>query len=519
MRHFVEPPMGAKELASPPASPPRLPASTEAELVLITLITFALVIFASLLPLLCVCWYVRQRRPPPPQGGQTSEIDTTATHLRLRVCGTVAWVGWALFCLGTGPFLGFIVGDIDFTPIAGHPVNYLFATWWGMAIMFLTLRPIDAARIAIVGRFLFGVILLFACACVAFLYEAFFFAHQNKWIRVAASLITVLADAVCLALLAPTMSCACCECSPRCTLSPRRALRRIWFTLRLLYVILAIVWSTALLAVAGREGSARGFGGEGSAAVLEHSGRQSVIIVIAGLVSVALAFTPANRGRVHQCLGSLGKGASAEQHAAAVAGLISGGKGGVAAAMQTARDQFVVLPLESLSAADLSTDNKDLAKGSDLSSRVRPAALGECDAFMSHSWRDDGALKYAKLQQHNWRTAAPTIWFDKVRSASLIHSSSACAHATGCTPPRAQACIDQNNIDASLAVLPIFLAGCKTLLVLPGSTYATRLWCAPHNHPLPATHRLIPRVRLRTSSDGDLHIRADGGDPCHQRTH
>ena len=39
-----------------------------------------------------------------------------------------------------------------------------------------------------------------------------------------------------------------------------------------------------------------------------------------------------------------------------------------------------------------------------------------------------------------------------------------------------KACIDQQNIDASLAVLPIFLAGCKSLLVLPGSTYATRLW-------------------------------------------
>ena len=39
-----------------------------------------------------------------------------------------------------------------------------------------------------------------------------------------------------------------------------------------------------------------------------------------------------------------------------------------------------------------------------------------------------------------------------------------------------QACIDQSNIEASLAVLPIFLAGCKYLLILPGHTYATRLW-------------------------------------------
>ena len=42
--------------------------------------------------------------------------------------------------------------------------------------------------------------------------------------------------------------------------------------------------------------------------------------------------------------------------------------------------------------------------------------------------------------------------------------------------PPAQACIDQLNIDASLACLPIFLSGCKKLLMLVGSTYVTRLW-------------------------------------------
>ena len=41
-----------------------------------------------------------------------------------------------------------------------------------------------------------------------------------------------------------------------------------------------------------------------------------------------------------------------------------------------------------------------------------------------------------------------------------------------------QACIDQQNIPASLACLPVFLAGCKQLLVLAGLTYSSRLWCA-----------------------------------------
>ena len=40
-----------------------------------------------------------------------------------------------------------------------------------------------------------------------------------------------------------------------------------------------------------------------------------------------------------------------------------------------------------------------------------------------------------------------------------------------------KACIDQSNIQQSLACLPVFLAGCQTLLVVAGPTYCSRLWC------------------------------------------
>ena len=40
-----------------------------------------------------------------------------------------------------------------------------------------------------------------------------------------------------------------------------------------------------------------------------------------------------------------------------------------------------------------------------------------------------------------------------------------------------KACIDQNNTQQSLACLPVFLAGCQTLLVVAGPTYCSRLWC------------------------------------------
>ena len=43
---------------------------------------------------------------------------------------------------------------------------------------------------------------------------------------------------------------------------------------------------------------------------------------------------------------------------------------------------------------------------------------------------------------------------------------------------RVQACIDQADTTTSLECLPIFLAGCRKLLVLAGPSFPTRLWCA-----------------------------------------
>merc|ERR1712079_1000768 len=40
-----------------------------------------------------------------------------------------------------------------------------------------------------------------------------------------------------------------------------------------------------------------------------------------------------------------------------------------------------------------------------------------------------------------------------------------------------KACIDQNSIEIDLLSLPLFLSGCKKLLVLLGPTYLSRLWC------------------------------------------
>jgi len=40
-----------------------------------------------------------------------------------------------------------------------------------------------------------------------------------------------------------------------------------------------------------------------------------------------------------------------------------------------------------------------------------------------------------------------------------------------------KACINQTAIETDLQCLPVFLAGCDTLLILAGKTYTQRLWC------------------------------------------
>eukprot|EP00929_Paragymnodinium_shiwhaense_P111339 TRINITY_DN7926_c0_g1_i1.p1 TRINITY_DN7926_c0_g1~~TRINITY_DN7926_c0_g1_i1.p1 ORF type:complete len:373 (+),score=39.93 TRINITY_DN7926_c0_g1_i1:1273-2391(+) len=83
-----------------------------------------------------------------------------------------------------------------------------------------------------------------------------------------------------------------------------------------------------------------------------------------------------------------------------------------------------------------------------LSCQVR---LGCCDAFVSHSWHDHAETKWRAMQ--SWRASfhivtnlEPVIWFDK-------------------------ACIDQSNIEDDLRFLPVFVSGCKELLILCGPSY------------------------------------------------
>eukprot|EP00929_Paragymnodinium_shiwhaense_P060561 TRINITY_DN30234_c0_g1_i1.p1 TRINITY_DN30234_c0_g1~~TRINITY_DN30234_c0_g1_i1.p1 ORF type:complete len:687 (+),score=61.04 TRINITY_DN30234_c0_g1_i1:134-2194(+) len=100
-------------------------------------------------------------------------------------------------------------------------------------------------------------------------------------------------------------------------------------------------------------------------------------------------------------------------------------------------------------------DGESVAK--DFYELSEPCKLSRCDAFFSHSWHDDAWEKWRSLSE--WCTEfseahgrPPHLWFDKV-------------------------CIDQTDIQTDLQCLPIFLAGCNSLLVFCGKTYTSRLWC------------------------------------------
>eukprot|EP00928_Gymnodinium_smaydae_P012057 TRINITY_DN14395_c0_g4_i1.p1 TRINITY_DN14395_c0_g4~~TRINITY_DN14395_c0_g4_i1.p1 ORF type:complete len:590 (+),score=80.38 TRINITY_DN14395_c0_g4_i1:79-1848(+) len=86
-----------------------------------------------------------------------------------------------------------------------------------------------------------------------------------------------------------------------------------------------------------------------------------------------------------------------------------------------------------------------------------PMKLGAIDAFVSHSWHDDPEVKWNALQ--SWRQnfvsthgREPVCWIDKY-------------------------CIDQTNISEDLMCLPVYLAGSRSLVILHGPTYLSRLWC------------------------------------------
>jgi len=176
-----------------------------------------------------------------------------------------------------------------------------------------------------------------------------------------------------------------------------------------------------------------------------------VLSLVSAIQEVALGcalISPAVRSAVQGWLAARG---TAVTSAASIALLL----GATEDVEQLARERFTCVSAEEVLVTDFLSNS---ARPSIAIGRQEAARLGEVDAFVSHSWHDDAQAKFDALQE--WRRdfkarhadREPTLWIDILA-------------------------IDQCNIKESLACLPLYLAGCQTLLLLAGPSYLTRLWC------------------------------------------
>lgn len=164
---------------------------------------------------------------------------------------------------------------------------------------------------------------------------------------------------------------------------------------------------------------------------------------------LCLACRSQNVHRVQSWLMSRGEAATL---AAGISSLLADRE--VEQVLNMARNSFRSISAEKLSQEDMSKSTPDAR----LSALSEDSLLGQVDAFVSHSWSDDPSLKWSSLQR--WRDEfklhhdgrEPKLWIDKY-------------------------CIDQSRIEDSLACLPVFLSGCRKLVVFCGKTYLQRLWC------------------------------------------
>jgi len=168
------------------------------------------------------------------------------------------------------------------------------------------------------------------------------------------------------------------------------------------------------------------------------------------LLSVATISHSNCRAYLQRLLSGMGQEAESANTAASIAATI--GSIPVQNALKDALESFKSIPSNLITEADLASS----APAPSLSALAQHAPLGKVDYFLSHSWSDSAKNKWEALKRLEDRfrekhARAPTIWLDK-------------------------ACLNQSNIQESLAHLPVHMAGCRSLLIIAGSTYTSRIW-------------------------------------------
>ena len=173
----------------------------------------------------------------------------------------------------------------------------------------------------------------------------------------------------------------------------------------------------------------------------------------------ALFMTVKNRGRVHNWLGSLGS--SEETRAAALLAAVVGGMD-AKQAFESAQRAFSGISFDVLSIDDFTHSDLAGKEARDLDLKARTThglKLGEVDAFLSHSWRDDPHAKWASRS----RPGPPTL-----RSGATAPAP-CCLARQGVHRPAEH--LGEPGVPSGV---PLRLqAGCSSC---PALTYVHRLW-------------------------------------------
>ena len=363
----------------------------------------------------------------------------TASSLRLRISGFLLQAGWFLISMGLAPNMGSIFAPL-IEPVVGTRVLWITIFVPSQALILLAIFPTDASVIRVVCACYFGFgLMIFASAALA---TTNALTNKLNALVIAIFALNSLSGLVSAIVISPALPCLCCcpgdTPARRWAMPPRAALRRLWLAFRVASSI-----AIPLPIVLGFQNLAY-FGPAYFFSLQDDGGVTPWIVAFVSACTVFLT-SPARRGRLIRYLGSFGKaGTTKQSEAMAIAALVGGLP--PARALDMATQRFRVMPLDRLVETDLAT-NTDTG----LFAKTEACALGDADCFVSHSWSDAGDSKLSTLQ--SWAAGAPKfIWLDK-------------------------ACINQSDIEANLQALPIFLSGCKQLVVLLGPTYTSRLWC------------------------------------------
>ena len=194
------------------------------------------------------------------------------------------------------------------------------------------------------------------------------------------------------------------------------------------------------------------------------------------MILIALVLNAKLRQRIQGFLGDFGlRGADTASGATAIATMVNGD---AVAALRSANERLYCIKMSSLVEADMA-NNQD----SGLFAKTEKANTDTTFSFLSHSWRDDPALKWQRMLEfkRDWQAAnggaEPLCWLDK-------------------------ACIDQaGDIDASLKALPIFLLASKRFVVFIGESYFRRMWCVLELFTFVRSGGTFEQIELRSLAD------------------